>query len=57
MIESSLTMKKIVTHMITNIYNNQQEQEMGEEWEKEEWLDEYYRRQHDPYWKNDSDYD
>jgi hypothetical protein len=21
------------------------------------WREEYYRRRHDPYWKNDSDYD
>jgi hypothetical protein len=30
----------------------QSEQEEEEEW----WREEYYRR-HDPYWKNDSDYD
>ena len=25
--------------------------------EEEQWREEYYRRRHDPYWKNDSDYD
>ncbi|KAF2804520.1 uncharacterized protein BDZ99DRAFT_525357 [Mytilinidion resinicola] len=34
-----------------------EEVEMEEETEKEQWLDEYYRRRHDPYWENDSDYD
>ena len=27
-----------------------------QEEEEERWMKEYYRR-HDPYWKNDSDYD
>ncbi|KAH6684764.1 hypothetical protein B0J14DRAFT_573556 [Halenospora varia] len=31
----------------------QREQEQEAEW----WTEEYYRRRHDPYWKNDSDYD
>jgi hypothetical protein len=42
------------------VYDNEQlrhEQKMEEEREEEEWLDEYYRRRADPYWKNDSDYD
>lgn len=41
-------------------YNNEQyqrEMEMEEQKEEEEWLEEYYRRRHDPNWKNDSDYD
>jgi hypothetical protein len=28
-----------------------------QEREDEQWEEEYYRRRHDPYWKNDSDYD
>jgi hypothetical protein len=43
-----------------NAYNEEQfrrEEERREEEEKELWLDEYYRRRRDPYWKNDSDYD
>ncbi len=43
-----------------NAYDNEQfreEQEREEEKEKELWLEEYYRRRRDPYWKNDSDYD
>jgi len=43
-----------------NAYNNEQfrrEEKEEEEKEKELWLEEYYRRRHDPYWKNDSDYD
>ena len=41
-------------------YDNEQflidERERQRE-EKEQWLEEYYRRRRDPYWKNDSDYD
>ncbi|CZR68025.1 uncharacterized protein PAC_17924 [Phialocephala subalpina] len=35
------------------------EYEMKREQEREDeaWLEEYYRRRRDPYWKNDSDYD
>ncbi|CAH0045752.1 unnamed protein product [Clonostachys solani] len=33
------------------------EQERFEREEDEQWLEEYYRRRNDPYWKNDSDYD
>ncbi|KAF2182920.1 hypothetical protein K469DRAFT_690374 [Zopfia rhizophila CBS 207.26] len=43
-----------------NAYNNEQfqrEEEMEKEREGEWWLQEYYRRRRDPYWKNDSDYD
>ena len=43
-----------------NAYDNEhlrREQEREEKREEEEWLDEYYRRRHDLYWKNDSDYD
>ena len=43
-----------------NAYNDEQlrrEQKRGEERENELWLEEYYRRRRDPYWKNDSDYD
>ena len=40
-----------------NAYDNEQfrreEEREGKEW----WLEEYYHRRHDPYWKNDSDYD
>jgi hypothetical protein len=28
-----------------------------EEEEEKQWTEEYYQRRHDPYWKNDSDYD
>jgi hypothetical protein len=41
-------------------YDNEQfrwELELEEQREKEEWLEEYYRRRRDPHWKNDSDYD
>ncbi|SRR6266536_1860572 len=38
-------------------YNNEQFRREEEEKEKELWLEEYYRRRRDPYWKNDSDYD
>ncbi|KAF2475817.1 uncharacterized protein BDR25DRAFT_339807 [Lindgomyces ingoldianus] len=43
-----------------NAYDNEQfrmEEEMEKEKEEKEWLEEYYRRRRDPYWKNDSDYD
>jgi hypothetical protein len=43
-----------------NAYDNEQlrqEAMMEEERENEQWLDEYYHRRHNPYWKNDSDYD
>ena len=38
-------------------YNNEQFRREEEEKEKELWLEDYYRRRRDPYWKNDSDYD
>ena len=33
------------------------DQQREERKEREEWVEEYYRRKRDPYWKNDSDYD
>lgn len=41
-------------------YNHEQlllEWQREQEEEDEQWTEEYYRRRHDPYWKNDSDYD
>jgi hypothetical protein len=41
-------------------YNHEQllrEWQREQEEEDKQWTEEYYRRRHDPYWKNDSDYD
>jgi hypothetical protein len=41
-------------------YDNEQfliEERMRQQEEDKQWLEEYYGRRHDPYWKNDSDYD
>jgi hypothetical protein len=43
-----------------NEYNNEwfrEEEEREKKRENEQWLEEYWRRRDDPYWKNDSDYD
>jgi hypothetical protein len=43
-----------------NAYNHEQlllEWQREQEEEDKQWTEEYYRRRHDPYWKNDSDYD
>jgi hypothetical protein len=41
-------------------YDNEQfliEERIRQREADEQWVEEYYRRRHDPYWKNDSDYD
>jgi hypothetical protein len=38
-------------------YESYLEMEREQERENEVWVEEYYRRRCDPYWKNDSDYD
>jgi hypothetical protein len=38
-------------------YESYLEMEREQEREDEAWVEEYYRRRDDPYWKNDSDYD
>jgi hypothetical protein len=38
-------------------YESYLEMEREQEREDEAWVEEYYRRRRDPYWKNDSDYD
>ena len=38
-------------------YESYVEMEREQEKEDEAWVEEYYRRRRDPYWKNDSDYD
>jgi hypothetical protein len=54
MTESNLIMKRIATRIMEMLlFDLQREQEE----EDKQWTEEYYRRRHDLYWKNDSEYD